>query len=100
MTRTDIRETAKVLKHTARNKPAWIPFKLCETQHYLHWSEAWYFKNRPYPSLAEGSSKEDVGSLRYTAAPYMTELEIRQTREKENRAGLFLKRFFYFCLTY
>ena len=68
--------------------PAWIPFKLCETEHFLYWGVLHYSKSGLVALTGEYFGTD--GRLRFSGASQMTILQLRQTQVKEFQCGFLL----------
>lgn len=83
-------QSERFFTYAKEAKPAWIPFKLCETQHYYRLGSSSVAQKQalPFPSGKVSSPRRNVGSLRFTAAPHMTERRFVK-QEKRNPMRVF-----------
>lgn len=83
-------QSERFFTYAKEAKPAWIPFKLCETQHYYRLGSSSVAQKQalPFPSGKVFSPRRNVGSLRFTAAPHMTERRFVK-QEKRNPMRVF-----------
>ena len=85
-------QSERFFTYAKEAKPAWIPFKLCETQHYYRLGSSSVAQKQalPFPS-GKVSSPEERWKFAIYGSPTHDGTEIRQTREEEPHAGIFLR---------